>query len=217
LAGQEDKKLSAAYGRGHGRRSAAKSANKVESIGIEKLGSFAESDNSTTDKIYCPYPIPYTGDELSYPYPCGPITFKSSFEVPLKIRSTNITTFFWTESSSAILTNVTHKVYYYSYFGEPDEAFSQRSYLYPFVTNYSLVINTTSFANLNTTIRTINNPVYSGVGSFNLSTRAGRVNAYLEFKHPDTGLTIRSFVNTSIIAEVSQGSPSEVYFGLRQT
>ena len=181
------------------------------------LGSFAESNDSAIPIDYCPYPVPYTGDKLSYPYPCGPTTFTSSFEVPLRIRSTNITTFFWTESSSAILTNVTHKVYYYSYFGEPEEAFSQRSYLYPFATNYSLVINTTSFANLNTSIRTINNPVYSGVGSFNLSTRAGRVNAYLEFRHPDTGLTIRSFVNTSIIAEASQGSPSEVYFGLRQT
>lgn len=164
------------------------------------LGSFAESNDSAIPIDYCPYPVPYTGDKLSYPYPCGPTTFTSSFEVPLRIRSTNITTFFWTESSSAILTNVTHKVYYYSYFGEPEEAFSQRSYLYPFATNYSLVINTTSFANLNTSIRTINAPVYSGVGAFNLSTRAGRVLAYLEFKHPDTGLTIQRFVNTNIIA-----------------
>jgi hypothetical protein len=85
-----------------------------------------------------------------------------------------------------LVLNTTQKVYFYNYFGEPDEALTQKSYLYPYTGNLTLVTNVTSTAGVVSTVSRVTvAQSYQGVGSFNLTVRPGNFVYYLEFKSPD--------------------------------
>jgi hypothetical protein len=116
-------------------------------------------------------------------------SYLASYILPLNIRSRNISTVFWTESFAPLVVNTTQKVYFYNYFGEPSEALTERSYLYPFLG--SVNVTTVQVNGKNTTTNTtvlVSN--YYGTGSFLFTTKSLNITASTSVKSPDNNLTL---------------------------
>lgn len=70
--------------------------------------------------LLCPALSQYPANGY-YPTDCQGV-LQASYIVPLRIRSTTVTTILWTDSFAPLVVNTTQKVYFYSYFGELDVA-----------------------------------------------------------------------------------------------